>query len=208
MMPSNNPTSVSAVVGDKLRFRRGRGASGIAKALVMPTVLAAFATYLVYGIVTMRVPASAAFPGPQFFPGIIAAGLYVFAVILGIAAVRSLSENPTTDATIPAAGEAPATAASVEVPVGADATAERAVGVDWRSFAWVVGPFLIFAFLLGILGWIIAAALLFAGIARGFGHARPLFALFVGATISSLTYIAFDMGLGLSLPSGILGWAF
>ncbi|MBQ9916154.1 MAG: tripartite tricarboxylate transporter TctB family protein [Microbacterium sp.] len=207
-MPSNNPTSVSAVVGDKLRFRRGRGASGIAKALVMPTVLAAFATYLVYGIVTMRVPASAAFPGPQFFPGIIAAGLYVFAVILGIAAVRSLSENPTTDATIPAAGEAPATAASVEVPVGADATAERAVGVDWRSFAWVVGPFLIFAFLLGILGWIIAAALLFAGIARGFGHARPLFALFVGATISSLTYIAFDMGLGLSLPSGILGWAF
>lgn len=211
MMPSNNPTSVSAVVGDKLRFRRGRGASGIAKALVMPIVLAAFATYLVYGIVTMRVPASAAFPGPQFFPGIIAAGLYVFAVILGIAAVRSLSENPTADATTPAAGEAPATAAtaaSVEVPAGADATAERAVGVDWRSFAWVVGPFLVFAFLLGILGWIIAAALLFAGIARGFGHARPLFALFVGLTISSLTYIAFDMGLGLSLPSGILGWAF
>ncbi len=187
MMPSNNPTSVSAVVGNRLRFHRGRGASGIAKALAMPLVLAAFATYLVYGIVTMKVPPAAAFPGPQFFPGLIAAGLYVFAVILGIGAVRALAASPTTDA-----GE----------------SGERSVGVDWRSFAWVVGSFLAFSFLLGILGWIIAAALLFAGIARGFGHVRPLFALLVGVTISSLTYIAFDMGLGLSLPSGILGWSF
>lgn len=187
MMPSNNPTSVSAVVGNRLRFRRGRGASGIAKALVMPAVLAAFATYLVYGIVTMKVPPAAAFPGPQFFPGLIATGLYVFAVVLGIGAVRALADSPLTDA--------------------ADSD-ERSVGVDWRSFAWVVGSFLVFAFLLGILGWIIAAALLFAGIARGFGHARWLFALLVGVTISSLTYIAFDMGLGLSLPSGILGWSF
>ncbi|MFG6278770.1 tripartite tricarboxylate transporter TctB family protein [Microbacterium sp. 5K110] len=185
-MPSNNPTSVSAVVGNRLRFRRGRGAVGIAKTLAMPAVLAAFATYLVYGIVTMKVPPSAAFPGPQFFPGIIAAGLYVFAVILGIGALRALGESPA-DAAEPG---------------------ERSVGVDWRSFAWVVGSFLVFAFLLGILGWIVAAAVLFAGIARGFGHTRWLFALFVGLTISSLTYIAFDMGLGLSLPSGILGWAF
>lgn len=187
MMPSNNPTSVSAVVGNRLRFRRNRGAAGIAKALLMPAVLAAFATYLVAGILTMKVPPSAAFPGPQFFPGIIAAGLYVFAVLLGIGAVRALAETPTTDAAEPG---------------------ERSVGVDWRSFAWVVGSFLVFAFLLGILGWIVAAAVLFAGIARGFGHTRWLFALFVGVTISSLTYIAFDMGLGLSLPSGILGWAF
>lgn len=187
MMPSNNPTSVSAVVGNRLRFRRGRGVSGIAKALLMPAVLAAFATYLVVGIVTMAVPPAAAFPGPQFFPGIIAAGLYLFAVVLGIGAVRALADAPAVDA--------------------AD-SGERSVGVDWRSFAWVVGSFLVFAFLLGILGWIVAAALLFAGIARGFGHTRWLFALFVGVTISSLTYIAFDMGLGLSLPSGILGWAF
>lgn len=196
MMPHNNPTSVSAVVGDRLRFRRGRGASGIAKALAMPAVLAGFATYLVYGIVTMKVPPSAAFPGPQFFPGIIAAGLYVFAVVLAIGAVRALAEIPAAAPAVPADAADPA---DHEV---------RSVGVDWRSFAWVVGSFLVFAFLLGILGWIIAAALLFTGVARGFGHARWVFALFVGVTISSLTYIAFDMGLGLSLPSGILGWSF
>lgn len=187
MMPSNNPTSVSAVVGNKLRFERGRGAAGVAKALLMPGILAAFATYLVYGIFTMRVPANAAFPGPQFFPAIIAIGLYVFALVLGVGAMRALAATSTTDA--------------------AD-EGERAVGVDWRSFMWVAGSFLAFAFLLGILGWIVAAALLFTGIARGFGQRNLSFALLVGATISSLSYIAFDMGLGLSLPSGILGWAF
>jgi putative tricarboxylic transport membrane protein len=30
----------------------------------------------------------------------------------------------------------------------------------------------------------------------------------VAATVSSIAYIAFDMLLGLSLPSGILGWGF
>jgi putative tricarboxylic transport membrane protein len=186
-MPSNNPTSVSAVVGSRLRFHRGQGAVGVVKALLMPGVLAAFATYLVVGIVTMEVPPNAAFPGPQFFPGVIAIGLYVLAVILGIGAVRALG----------------ATDASPDAETG-----ERAVGVDWRSFAWVVGSFLAFTVLLGVLGWIVAAALLFTGVSRGFGQRNLWFALFVGATISSLSYIAFDMGLGLSLPSGILGWAF
>lgn len=185
MMPSNNPTSVSAVVGNGLRLSRGGGVVGLAKSLAVPLLLAAFATYLVIGIITMRVPPSAAFPGPQFFPGLIAAGLYLFAILLGVSALKTFRES--TDA----AGDG-----------------ERAVGVDWRSFAWVVGSFLAFAFLLGILGWIIAGALLFTGIARGFGQRSWLFALLVGLTISSLTYIAFDMGLGLSLPSGILGWAF
>jgi putative tricarboxylic transport membrane protein len=188
---NNNPTSVSATVGDRLLFQRGSGARGIAKGLVMPVILAAFATYLLYGIVVMKVPPSAAFPGPQFFPGIIAAGLYLFAILLGVAAVRAALVTP-----------------SAEDEEREEAAGTRRVGVDWRSFAWVVGSFLGFAFLLGILGWIIAAALLFVGIARGFGQRRILFALLVGLTISSLSYIAFDMGLGLSLPSGILGWAF
>jgi len=187
MPSSNNPTSVSATVGSRLRFQRGSGPRGIAKALIMPAILAAFATYLVYGIVVMKVPPSAAFPGPQFFPGIIAAGLSAFAIILGIQAVRAALVTPSVEE---------------------EEASERAVGVDWRSFAWVAGSFLAFAFLLGILGWIIAAALLFTGIARGFGQRKVPFALLVGLTISSLSYIAFDMGLGLSLPSGILGWAF
>ncbi len=98
MMPSsNNPTSVSATVGNRLRFQRGSGPRGIAKALIMPAILAAFATYLLYGIVVMKVPPSAAFPGPQFFPGIIAAGLSAFAIILGIQAVRAALVTPSIE---------------------------------------------------------------------------------------------------------------
>jgi putative tricarboxylic transport membrane protein len=44
--------------------------------------------------------------------------------------------------------------------------------------------------------------------ARGFGERRYLRSLIIGLTASSLVYIAFDMALGMSLPSGILGWGF
>ena len=54
----------------------------------------------------------------------------------------------------------------------------------------------------------LAAAVLFWCVTRGFGNRSPLTAAVVGLTISSLAYIGFDMGLGLSLPSGILGGAF
>ncbi|MEH3088843.1 MAG: tripartite tricarboxylate transporter TctB family protein [Microbacterium arborescens] len=87
----------------------------------------------------------------------------------------------------------------------ADAAPARPVRVDVRSLAWVVGAFLGFAFLLDILGWIIAAGLLFWCVARAFGSTKHLGGLVVGLTVSSIAYIGFDMVLGMSLPSGILG---
>jgi putative tricarboxylic transport membrane protein len=77
--------------------------------------------------------------------------------------------------------------------------------VDVRSLLWVVLSFLGFAFLLEILGWIIAAGLLFWCVARAFGSTRHLGGLVVGLTVSSIAYIGFDMVLGMPLPSGILG---
>ncbi|MEH3088842.1 MAG: hypothetical protein PGN24_04290 [Microbacterium arborescens] len=78
-----NPTATSAVVGDRLRLVSGPGIAALLKGLTMPAIIAAFATYLLVGIITMKVPANAVFPGPQFFPGIIAAGLYLFAAAPG-----------------------------------------------------------------------------------------------------------------------------
>ena len=180
-----NPTSASAVIGERLRLVSGPGLAALLKGLTMPVILAAFATYLVVGIVTMRVPEGTAFPGPQFFPGIIAAGLYAFAAALVVSAIREIRATPDPVAS----GDEPA----------------RAVRVDIRSFAWVVLPFLAFAFLLEFLGWVIAAGLLFWCVARAFGTARPLQSLAVGFTLSSLAYIGFDMLLGMPLPSGLLG---
>ncbi len=204
MMSSSNPTAVSAVVGQRLAFGAGPGrAAALLKNLTMPVVLVAFATYLLVGIITMKVPEGSAFPGPQFFPMLIMLGLYLFAALLAVGAVR---EHRAGDGAAPSASAPPASTASASTP---EAPAEpRTVRVDVKSLAWVVGSFLVFSLVLNILGWIIAAGLLFWCIARGFGSTRWLFGLVVGLTVSSLSYIAFDMALGMSLPSGILGWGF
>ncbi|QLD10984.1 tripartite tricarboxylate transporter TctB family protein [Microbacterium oleivorans] len=199
-----NPTATSAVVGDRLRLVSGPGIAVLLKGLTMPVIITAFATYLLVGIFTMKVPANAVFPGPQFFPGIIAGGLYVFAAALVVSALKEMRETSAARPDI--------AAVTADVVGGDDAGAEsgaaaptRAVRVDVRSLLWVVGAFFAFAFLLEILGWIIAAGLLFWCVARAFGSTKHLGGLVVGLTVSSIAYIGFDMVLGMPLPSGILG---
>ncbi|MCW2289500.1 putative tricarboxylic transport membrane protein [Leucobacter luti] len=224
MMPSNNPTAMSAVVGEEILLAAGPGRRAeLLKELIMPVLLAAFATYFVVGMITMRVPEGTAFPGPRFFPGLIAAGLYLFAILLGGTAVRNaLRPRAAQSRTVGSDGDAfellsaehDAVRADDLAREGTELTADgtpvpgKAVGVDWRSLAWVVGSFLAFAMLLPYLGWVIAAALLFWCVSRAFGLQQPLAALIVGFTVSSLIYIAFDIMLGMSLPSGVLGWGF
>lgn len=197
MTMSNNPTAMSAVVGEELALDAAAGARGeLVKNLIMPAILAAFATYLLVGIFTMRVPEGTMFPGPQFFPAIITGGLYLFAVLLVVSAVKEWRS----------AGAA--SADPDDALLAAESDTAKHVGVDWRSLAWIVGGFIGFSLTLTILGWIIGAALLFWCVARGFGSKRTLFTIVIGLTTSSLTYILFDMLLGLSLPSGLIGWGF
>ena len=197
MTMHENPTAMSAVVGEEIEIDAAPGAGGeLVKNLIMPGLLLAFATYLLVGILTMRVPAGTMFPGPQFFPAIIMIGLYAFGVLLALSAFKEWR----------AAKAAGAEVALADGEVDADGV--KHVGVDWRSLAWIVGGFVGFSLSLPYLGWIVGAALLFWCVARGFGEKRMLFMLLVGLTTSSLTYILFDMLLGLSLPSGILGWGF
>lgn len=167
--------------------------------LTMPIVLVAVILYLVVGILTMEVPSNADFPGPRFFPGVVAAVMAVLVVVQIAAAVRAWRRGTL-------------------VELGEDADTRRQSGLvveagtrprlDVRALAWILGGFLGFASVLEILGWIISAGLLFWCVCRAFGSRRTLMDLVVGLTISSLAYIAFDMLLGLSLPSGILGWGF
>jgi len=203
---SNNPTAASAVIGGRFRLTSGPSrAAALLKGLTMPAVIVAFATYLLVGILTMKVPEGTSFPGPQFFPAIITAGLYAFAVVLAVAAVRewrSPVEPHPIDPVVAALGDGAGEGQGDERETPA---AVRPVRVDVRSFAWVVGSFLVFALVLDLLGWIIAAGLLFWCVARGFGSTKPVLSLAVGFTVSSVAYIGFDMLLGMSLPSGVLG---
>lgn len=161
------------------------------QSLVMPVLLYVFVGYLVGGMVAMRVPEGADFPGPRFFPGIIAAVLTLLATLLVIKAIRDH---------LATRGDS-ASAVSTAAP-------DSARRFDLISFIWVVGGFFAFAMLLSVLGWVLAAGLLFTCVAYGFGAKNMITNVVSGLTVSSVAYIAFDMGLGLSLPSGILGWGF
>ncbi len=212
MTRPSNPTSSSAVVGQRLTFRADPGrAAAVAKELTTPALFTAFAVYLVVGIVTMEVPAGTAFPGPAVFPGIVAGALLLLAALLVVRSARRWRTghgDPAPDvAPADPAAPAPAVQDAAAAAVGTDATA-RAVRVDWRSLLWVVVSFAAFALLLDVLGWIVGAGLLFLGVAKGLGAPGWFRPLVVGLTVSSISYIAFDMALDLSLPSGIVGWGF
>lgn len=171
---------------------------GVLAELTLPALMAAFTIYLVVGLATMRVPEGTDFPGPRFVPGIIAGVLAVLVVAQAVVVLRR--HTPL--------------AADRRIPAGRDdlegiaGTVTRREGLHWPSFAWAVGGFLVFSLLLEVLGWVLGAALLFWCVARAFGSRRVLVDAVVALTLSSLAYIAFDMILGLSLPSGILGWGF
>ncbi len=154
------------------------GRSGLVLALLM----AAFSTYLLVGIVQLDVPKGTDFPGPRFFPGLLAGCGYVLAVLLTLEYLRT-PEPPEAEW---------------------DGAVYRTHS-DWTSVAWTVGGFALFALTLEFLGWILAGALLFWFVARGMGSRRTLFDISLALVMSSAIYLAFDVGLGLSLPSGLLG---
>ena len=53
-------------------------------------------------------------------------------------------------------------------------------------------------------GWIIAAAVLFWGVAYALGSRRPVFDISVALVMSSVIQLTFGALLGLNLPAGFL----
>lgn len=77
--------------------------------------------------------------------------------------------------------------------------------LNFGGLSWLVGGILVeIAMLYGGTGFIAGSAVLFACAARAFGQATLLLNLAVGAAISTLLFLLFRYGLGLSLPNGPL----
>lgn len=161
----------------------GRGFWHGRSALLMPALLAAFSLFLLIGA-TVIPAGDTDFPGPRFFPIILGSAGLVLAVLLALGVLRTPE------------------------PVAETSGGSFRTHSDFVSLAWVVGGFLAFALLLPWLGWILAGALVFWCTAHGFGSRRPLFDILTALFLSSAIYLIFGTGLGLNLPSGILGGGF
>lgn len=167
------------------------------KMLSMPLLLLGFAAFMVISMLGMEVSDNVDFPGPRFFPAVIAGGM----IILGLADLAMVLRQLRQ----------PITAHSVQNTTfrdgdPADEVHEDAVSkLDLFSLVWCLAGFIVFTFALNFLGWILAAGLLFWCVAHAFGAKRHLHSAVVGLTLSSLTYLAFSLGLGLPLPTGFLG---
>lgn len=72
--------------------------------------------------------------------------------------------------------------------------------------AWVTAGLVGVAVLINLIGFVLAAGLLFACSARGFGSRRPVKDLAIGIALTLPIYWLFNAGLGVSLPPLVNAW--
>lgn len=200
--PGADPTATTA---DRPASPRA-GLSG----LVVPAILLAVAVFLTIGTVSMQLPPSVQVPGPRFFPVVVIVVLVAMAVLSAISVLRgrdgatgsaSGTAAPTADAELSA--EETVVLPAPDVPPGRAPWPAGAVS-DWRALLTVLGSLVVFIVLLVPLGWILAGALLFFGVAWALGARRPVFDASVALVMSSAVQLLFGLALGITLPAGFL----
>ncbi|GAA3512624.1 putative tricarboxylic transport membrane protein [Streptosporangium album] len=149
--------------------------------LALALLVLGLGVFVIVGTADVRAAGSALGLGPRFFPVIVGSALLLIGLFYVIDVVRGGHGEPEE---------------SEDVDAGARA--------DWRTVALVSVIFLAFAGLLDLLGWIIAGALLFFGLSLVLGATRRLHAGVIAIVLSTVTYLAFVKGLGVTLPAGLL----
>ena len=77
--------------------------------------------------------------------------------------------------------------------------------LDWLAVALVSGGLIAQMLLLDVLGWIPATTLLFIAVARAFSSRRLVVDAAIGVALTGLAFVVFTAGLGLDLPTGVIG---
>ncbi|GAA2849028.1 tripartite tricarboxylate transporter TctB family protein [Streptosporangium fragile] len=137
--------------------------------------------FVIAGTADVTAAGSALGLGPRFFPIIVGSALILIGLCYVVDVLRGGHGDPEQ---------------TEDADLGARA--------DWRTVALVSVIFLAFAGLLDLLGWIIAGALLFFGLSVTLGAPSRLRAAALGIVLSTVTYLTFVKGLGVTLPAGLL----
>ena len=117
--------------------------------------------------------------GPRAFPYLIGAGLLILGAILCWQAVSGGWRNVPAD--------------------------DNHDAPDWVAFAILSAGVILHMASIGWAGFVLASTFLFSLIARGFGSRRLFRDIVVGLLLSTAAFFIFTRGLGLNLPSGLLG---
>jgi len=77
---------------------------------------------------------------------------------------------------------------------------------DWPRLAVMLVTLVVFAVLIGLLGYVVSATLLFGVTAIVLGAPYRLRSFAYGFCVAALVFLAFDVGIGISLPTGPWGF--
>ncbi|MFB9908920.1 tripartite tricarboxylate transporter TctB family protein [Allokutzneria oryzae] len=149
--------------------------------LLLVVLLAGLGVYTLGTTPSIMVPPMAENAGPRLFPYLIGGLLVGVAVLLGVQVLRGKAAPPEE-------GE----------DVDPDA------GTDWRAVLLLIGLFAGHAVLIEPIGWPLAAALLFSGVAVVLGARRWWLIVLASLVLAVGLWSVFVFGLGAYLPGGPL----
>jgi putative tricarboxylic transport membrane protein len=135
-------------------------------------------------IATAQLPGAGGYAriGPNFFPALTSAGLIVLGVWLLYEALAGGWKNRAPD----------------------DARSRGEHAFDAGAFGWVSAGLFAHMALIGSAGFVLAGAVLFAGVARGFASRRPARDLALGLALALAVFLFFVRFLNVNLPAGWL----
>ncbi|WP_436760093.1 tripartite tricarboxylate transporter TctB family protein [Streptosporangium sp. V21-05] len=149
--------------------------------LGLAVLVLALGAFVIVGTADVTAAGSTLGLGPRFFPALVGGSMLLIGLFYVVDVLRGGRGDPED---------------AEDIDPGTRA--------DWRTVALVSVIFLAFAGLLDLLGWVIAGALLFFGLSVTLGAAHRLRAGVIAIVLSTLTYLVFVRGLGVTLPAGLL----
>lgn len=146
----------------------------------LAAVLVALGGYTLYDATTLNVGFGDPV-GPRAFPYVVGSAVVILGILLAIATAR---------------GD------KAEAEGGEDVDLTHPA--DWPTMLKLVGVLVFTVLTIGVLGWAINGAILFAGAAWALGSRTLVRDVLVGTVLSVGSWYAFYVGLGIPLGAGIL----
>ena len=139
---------------------------------------------------------------PEALFGAAIAGLGVFILVAGRDIVSPVPWGPGLMPQIVGAGLLVLGLATLIERIRIWVPRSQAIDSDWSGFAWVLAAVAVFGVLVETAGFPMAAALMFALVARGFGSRAFARDFLIGLVLAALVYVVFALLLGLQLSWG------